>query len=177
MPFFTCILNLSPDTATSAPSKRSPKYSFNWAWEIVGRAAQSHARVWKIFLLLIGLTERQLAFLICCDAPEWPQLRSMLQQLEKWQEKQHRLANGREFSEETPSQMLSSLLHIKGASLLESLRRYLTDRKNQLRMKEQVKKGEGAPLAPSNLFPPEEICEREPASEFDTHDADLTLRL
>lgn len=71
-------------------SHRTPKYSFAWAATIVRQARQSHARGWDILDRFIGLSDRQLAYLIACNAPEWPFIRRLVHVIDNWDHRQAR---------------------------------------------------------------------------------------
>jgi hypothetical protein len=75
---------LSLNSTIQERAHREAKYSFDWALSIIIRAQQSHPRAWEIFGPILGLSTRQLSFLLACDAPEWPYIRSLAQQLDKW---------------------------------------------------------------------------------------------
>lgn len=79
---------MSVSTASSSPTERKPIYSFHWASEVVSKALASHARAWEIVRPWIGLSERQLAFLLACNDPAWPGIRRIMQIAEAWETKQ-----------------------------------------------------------------------------------------
>lgn len=125
---------------------RTPIYSFTWSAEKVKQAMESHARAWEIVLGLVGITPRQCAYLLACNDPSWPFLRLLSHTLDKWRSHQAILR-----SEELPctSYTLQGLLDLHKNSAPEALRRYLTGRIRQLKLGEQVEKGEGAGSGPS----------------------------
>jgi len=74
----------------SPAHSRRPIYSFAWAAGIVQRARASHVRGWEILDPLLGLSERQLAYLIACNDPVWPQIRGLARKAELWDFKQRK---------------------------------------------------------------------------------------
>jgi len=72
----------------STANTRIPKYSFTWALHIVEKARESHPRGWKILDPVLGLSNRQLAYLIACNDPTWPQIRTLVHRIERWESRQ-----------------------------------------------------------------------------------------
>lgn len=130
-----------------APS-RVPIYSFSWSASVVERARKSYARAWQILDGILGLSERQLAFLIACNAPEWAQIRTLTHTIDRWLRQQERCNPGVTMS---TIQLLSNLLRIHKNSLGVSLYQYLTDKLAALILEEQVKEGQGGATAPTCL--------------------------
>jgi hypothetical protein len=126
---------------------RVPIYSFTWCAEKVEQALQSRARAWEILLGLAGLTPRQCAYLLSCNDPAWPFMRLLSHTLDKWLCKQSLVR-----SEALPctSYTLQGLLDLHKNSAPKSLLAYLTGRIQQLKLEEQVKRGEGEGFGPTS---------------------------
>lgn len=120
--------------------KRIPVYSFSWASAIMAKAIESRARVWKDLLAFLGLSERQCAYLIACNDPAWPFIRTLSHTLDKWQA---RLTLYSPKIPEITIQLFSTLWSVHKNLCPESMKPYLTARIKQLTLEEQVKKGEG----------------------------------
>lgn len=90
-PFSPASLQISTN---SAPHMRQAIYSFDWAMSIVERAWKSHPRAWEIIGRAFALSKRQLAFLVACNAPEWPYIREISHKLDKWATKQENCRPG-----------------------------------------------------------------------------------
>jgi len=145
---FTCSSNLANNSPACSTEKRQAKYSYRWAASILNLARRAHPRAWEIFGPFLGLSDRQLSFLIAANAPEWPVLRSLAQTLDRWLIKQSTVGdvNGK-----TIIILLSTLVKSHCKIEQKALQGYLTTRLNRTTLEEQVKEAEGAPLAPSNL--------------------------
>lgn len=79
---------MSDPHPVSPASSRQPIYSYRWAASVIKRARESHVRGWEILDPLLGLSERQLAFLIACNDPTWPQIRDIVHKAERWDARQ-----------------------------------------------------------------------------------------
>lgn len=167
MPSSTCSLS---NQSAQPLNKRVAVYSFNWANAKVDQALKSHPRAWEIIKLWSGLCDRQLAFLLACNDPAWPALRSLAHQYDKWNAKQARCNPDAPL---TTIQTLSILLRICGESLPDSLRGHLTARYQAIKLKKQVEEGEG-PTGPSGLFAEAEVDQCRTASGSGE---DITLNL
>lgn len=149
----------SAEGTHQAAKSRTAIYSLDWALTIVRKALESYPREWEILMDVLQVTERQLAYLIACNDPSWPSLRSLTHLLRRWRDRQARVGpSGLKELPITP-QMLSTLLEVGGKNAPESLKAYLTARILSLTIQEQVKRGEGAGSdAPDILSaPPTEV--------------------
>lgn len=153
----------SSSLSNSGSAERTPLYSFNWAYEKVDTALRSHARAWEIFLPILGLSHRQLAFLLACNAPEWAVIRSIVHQIDRWVQKQARVGPGTPESQITTTLLLRCSGRILSMVSIPSLKDYLTARIQKFILQEQVKKGL-SPTGESSLFSREELdaCENQP---------------
>lgn len=140
-----------PLSTAPEPEKRTPRYSFDWAIDVVKRARGSYPRAWQILDPWFNLTERQLAYLLACDAPEWAQIREMTHQCDRWLTKQTRVGPPIPISGWSTTQTYSALLKIVKNRLGESLHHYLQGRIKELRMKEQLKEGSGVASSTPDL--------------------------
>lgn len=119
---------LSPNSTISDTAKRSAKYSFDWSLMIIQKAQRSHPRAWEILGPILGLSTRQLSFLLACDAPEWPYIRSLAQLLDKWIIRQENLRPGSSSTIEAREGLLSGLANQVKKCPFPPLRTYLTAR-------------------------------------------------
>lgn len=145
---FTCNSSGESNSSNTPLEQRVAVYSFRWAEGILKLAKQAHPRAWEIWGPFLGLSDRQLTFLLASKAPEWPVLRSMAQTLDKWLVKQGTCG---QVSGKTIAILLSTLVKSHCKIEQKALKAYLTARLSQTSIEEQVKEAEGAPLAPSNL--------------------------
>lgn len=145
---FTCSSSEESNSSNATIEKREAVYSFHWAESILKLAKQAHLRAWEIWGPFLGLSDRQLVFLLASKAPEWPVLRSMAQTLDRWLVKQGSCG---QVSGKTVAILLSTLVKSHCKIEQKPLKAYLTARLAQTSIEEQVKEAEGAPLAPSNL--------------------------
>jgi len=106
MPFSPAI---SSNSTISEAVHRTAKYSFDWSLAIVQKAQRSHPRAWEIFGPILGLSTRQLSFLLACDAPEWPWIRSIAKQMDIWLTRQEALRPGSSSTNEVKAAFLSGL--------------------------------------------------------------------
>ena len=137
---------VSTAVPSSTPSKdRVPIYSFEWASSKIDLAFKSHPRAWQIFSPILGLSRRQLAYLLACNAPEWPVIRSIVHQISKWLAQQEKIA-GRDAMEGFSTENLLSSIKILVCKIDHSdLRIYLTGRISSLILKKQSKQGDPDP--------------------------------
>jgi len=152
MPFFPASSNSSEASSTS---KRTAIYSFTWASTIVEKAIQSHPRAWEILKGFVGISDHQLAYLVACNDPAWPWLRSVSHTIDKWRSRQ-RDSRGNELN--FTIQTLSALFDVHKKTCPESLKGYLTDRISDFRLEEQEKRGLGESVSsiPAGLFTAED---------------------
>lgn len=123
MPFSPASSRISPNQVANS---REAVYSFNWAETIVDRAFDSHPRVWEIVCEAFGFKKRWLVFLLACDAPEWPYIRSIVHQLEKWLAQQRRV-NPEYFSTNSERKFLfEGLTRLAPKCPFPALKNYLT---------------------------------------------------
>lgn len=127
MPFSPAI---SSNSTICERSHREAKYSFDWALTIIQRAQRSHARAWEFLGPILGLSTRQLSFLLACDAPEWPYIRSLAQLLDKWITRQENLRPGSSSTIEIRAGFLSGLANQVKKCPFPPLKSYLTARIN-----------------------------------------------
>ena len=119
---------LSSNSTISEASRRSAKYSFDWALMIIEKALRSHPRAWEFLGPILGLSTRQLSFLLACDAPEWPYIRSLAQLLDKWIIRQENLRPGTSSTIEAREGFLSGLANQVKKCPFPPLKSYLTAR-------------------------------------------------
>ena len=156
MSFSPASLPPGPETTLS---KREPKYSFAWASQIWAAASQSHGGYLEKLIGLIGLSSRQVIFLIACNDETWPIIREMGHLWGTWEAQQRRLGLPSVEEVQTPTYLLSDLHRIFRKRCSERFDRYLTARFSQLILNEQVKSGgwEGDSPDQPFLFDPEEL--------------------
>lgn len=158
-------MSFSPASLPSGPemtlSKRRPKYSFAWASQIWAQATQSHGGYLEKLVGLLGLSSRQVIYLIACNDETWPIIRDMGHRWGDWERQQERLHLPSVAETTTPTYLLSDLHRIYRKRCTESFDRYLTARFSQLMMEEQVKSRgwEGDSPDQPSLFSSEELEE------------------
>jgi len=108
---------------------RTPKYSFTWAAHIIDKAWESHPRGWEILSPVLGLSRRQLAYLIACNDPTWPQIRTLVHRIERWEARQQ-LCRGEGLPWSRGD--WESLFRLECKSFVKSLQEYLTGRISKL---------------------------------------------
>lgn len=156
MPFLPASSN-SYDVGES--KKRTPKYSFIWAKTILERALLTHPRAWNITKAITGITNQQLIYLIACNDPCWPWIRTVSHTIDRFvHQRPDLVADG----ENSAIALLSTVLTIHGKTCPNSLKRYLTEFNLGFMLKKQVKRGTGGSVSepPSGLSSP-------PEAEFD----------
>jgi len=140
------------NSLSPAPPPRIPRYSFHWADTIVEKAQRSHSRGWNILVPILRLDRRQLAFLIACNDPDWPQIRWAARFLDRWNPD---LVDGVP-KPGTTKQMLSAAAPQIIKRVSERLGTYLTSRFSDPMLEEQVIRGfrYGIRAVPESTFVP-----------------------
>jgi len=165
MPFSPATLASTGETSNSQRKTRDPIYSFNWAATIVSKQRGSHVRAWELFDGILGLSERQLAFLVACNDPAWPEIREISHRISKWAERCATLAAEGPGNYLTAAALLVALPEILKKSPKSPFLDYLTARIRRLMLMEQVKKGEERFYRSSGLFAEGESGQAEKQAE------------
>lgn len=129
---------VSPASSSSHGHPRKLKYPMEWASGVAEQALQHHTRAWKILLDIAKLSPRQLAILIASGDPAWPQIRSLVHQIDKW------LVAPRASTLST-TQMLSLAVQFTLKKASGPLPGWLTDQIRAKIIEEQGNSGEASP--------------------------------
>jgi hypothetical protein len=141
----------SPQTAAK---KRTPIYSFEWATGVVIQATKKYPRAWDFLGDFLGLNPLQLAYLVACNDPVWPAIRTMVHTVAKWQAKQEEVGPDNAKTLPSLAVLYQVLLKQSKNTLPESFLRYLTDQIVRITLKEQLKQGGVEALADPPSFSP-----------------------
>lgn len=124
-------------TAASRPKIRKQRYSLEWASDVIATFTEKYPRGYKIVSEKTGIVERQLAWLLACDDPNWPMMRHFIKSVQEWAEVSD---YGFDPSPDTP-QMFSSIVDKLVKKFNATGCEWLTEHFGSATLKEQSMKG------------------------------------
>ena len=140
----------SPQTL---PEHQEIKYSYAWASDVWARMRECYGRACNIFCVGFSITDRNMCRLIASGSSWWPQMRTLIHQIDRWNRQQLRVGTFLEYNTTWALSICESVLRIRGKMLQVNLYTLLTGRILDKTMKEQGFKGPPLPeLHQGELF-------------------------
>lgn len=123
--------------ASSIPPNTT--YSLSWAFTVVRRLHDKHARATDFLCEALGIDLKDMAVFLAKKDPVWTQLRDSVKTIENWATGRHGVVRGMDYTPELKC-VFKDYLHLKG---WERVEKRLDKISNEQIIKEQGSRGDG----------------------------------